>query len=454
MLLEKFVALLKDWQGVFPQQRTWTRAVHLGIGLFCGLGRRTLTRSIFFRGREQQDWSADYKVFSRSPWEAQRLFDPVFSEALPDYCSQGPIAFGLDDTAVPRTGKKITTAFRQRDPMSPPFRANLMWGQRFMQASLLLPLYEQDQESSPRALPVRFKESPVPKKPGRKATEEDLKEYKKLRKEKNLSSCFVETVQELRTRLDEKGYKDRQMIAVGDGSYCNKRTFTAEYDRTILLTRCRKNLRLRDKKTENAREFQPLDILKDQEVSWQKARIFYAGSWREIEYKEMKNIFWERAGKNRPLRLFVIKPIPYQKSKNSRKEFREEAFLLCTDPETLPAQVLLQKYFDRWEIEVNHRDEKSVLGVGHAQVWNQHSVGKVPEFLVAMYSLLLLASLQAYGPKRTSQYRLLPKWRHHAKRPSCLDLVTLLRSQLESNNPSSVPIPLADYSTMVLSAAA
>src|SRR5690606_7147305 len=103
---------------------------------------------------------------------------------------------------------------------------------------------------------------------------------------------FVETVQELRTRLDEKGYKDRQMIAVGDGSYCNKRTFTAEYDRTILLTRCRKNLRLRDKKTENAREFQPLDILKDQEVSWQKARIFYAGSWREIEYKEMKNIFW------------------------------------------------------------------------------------------------------------------------------------------------------------------
>ena len=63
-------------------------------------------------------------------------------------------------------------------------------------------------------------------------------------------------------------------------------------------------------------------------------------------------------------------------------------------------------------------------------MWNEKSVSKVPALLVAMYSWLLLAGLKCYGPKRTQVYAPLPKWRRGAKRPSCLDLVTLLRKQL------------------------
>ena len=51
---------------------------------------------------------------------------------------------------------------------------------------------------------------------------------------------------------------------------------------------------------------------------------------------------------------------------------------------TTSAAVLLQDYFDRWGIEVNHRDVKEILGVGQAQVWNEKSVSKVPALLVAM----------------------------------------------------------------------
>jgi len=453
-LLDHFEALLKAWRPCFRQQRSWSRALLVGCGLFCGLGRRTITRSIFFRGKEQQDWTADYKVFSRSRWKSQDLFGPIFTHGLSEYDAAGPVAIGVDDTALPRTGKKIPTAFRQRDPMSPPFHPNLIWAQRFMQASLLLPLYNLDQESSPRALPIRFKEAPVPKKPGRKATPEQLEAYRQLRKEKNLSRSFVDMVQELRLRLDEHGYAKRTMLIVGDGSYCNKRTFTPEYDRTQLLARCRKDLCLK-KDLAAPEQFTPLEVLKDESIPWKSTRIFYAGAWRDIQYKELQNIFWPRLGKNsRPLRLLVIKPLPYQRSKNSPREFREEAFLLCTDSDQLSAEVLLQKYFDRWEIEVNHHDEKSVLGVGQAQVWNPQSVQKVPEFLVAMYSLLLLAGLNAYGPKRTSEYQVLPKWRRRAKRPSCLDLLTLLRKQILAREDSNQAIPTSDYETMVLTAAA
>ena len=49
------------------------------------------------------------------------------------------------------------------------------------------------------------------------------------------------------------------------------------------------------------------------------------------------------------------------------------AFLICTDPQLdLPA--LLQGYVQRWDIEVNFREEKTLLGVGQAQVRNPHSV--------------------------------------------------------------------------------
>jgi hypothetical protein len=95
--------------------------------------------------------------------------------------------------------------------------------------------------------------------------------------------------------------------------------------------------------------------------------------------------------------------------------------------------MLLQIYFDRWQIEVNHREEKDTVGVGQAQLWNEVSVPKQPVLAVASYSALLLASLLAFGAERGEAYALLPKWRRNAKRPSCLDLIALLRKEMTEN---------------------
>jgi hypothetical protein len=42
----------------------------------------------------------------------------------------------------------------------------------------------------------------------------------------------------------------------------------------------------------------------------------------------------------------------------------------------------------------------------------------------------MLAALKAFGPQRGPAYAALPKWRRNAKRPSCLDLITLLRKEV------------------------
>lgn len=79
--------------------------------------------------------------------------------------------------------------------------------------------------------------------------------------------------------------------------------------------------------------------------------------------------------------------------------------------------------------QVNHREEKDTLGVGQAQLWNATSVPKQPALVVAAYSALLLAALQVFGAERGRAFAELPKWRRNASRPSCLDLITLLRKE-------------------------
>ena len=118
MLLEHLLHLLGGWAPVFRQQRTCARAVALALGLLCGLGRRTVTRSICFNNRQHQDWSADYKLFNRSRWDAHALFGPIIQTAIGQYCPKY-IVVGLDDTGIKRSGKKVKTAQWLRDPLEP-----------------------------------------------------------------------------------------------------------------------------------------------------------------------------------------------------------------------------------------------------------------------------------------------------------------------------------------------
>jgi hypothetical protein len=344
----------------------------------------------------------------------------------------------LDDTRLKKSGKKVPHAFWSRDPLSPPFRANLLWGQRFLQAALLVPLYHLDGQSGPRGLPVRFEEVAAVRKPGKKASPEAQAAYRRAQKAHNLSTAFVAMVQELRRCLDALGFGPKTVLAVGDGSFCNRTTFGQGFERTVLLTRARKNLRLcfpyqgPGRRVYGEERFTPEEVYKDKSRPWKEVRLFHGGRWRRVRYKEVNEVLWRGGGRRRRLRLLVLAPTAYRKTKAGRPYYREKAFLLCDDTQ-LPLKELLQSYFDRWEIEVNHRDEKSILGVGQAQVRAKLSAPRVPALMVAMYSLLLLSGLEAYGPQRTKAYEALPKWRRGARRPSCPDLVNLLRKQLAAN---------------------
>lgn len=429
--------LQMNWSGLFKREESDRHAAKAAFGFLCGMGTATITRVIRFHNEDQRDWTAMYKFFSESPWKEQELFEGVVPQLMEKgYVSGKYIRMAWDDTGVPRSGRKVRSAGWMRDPMGPAFHVNLVWGQRYLQGSVLVPLYEQDGESSPRSIPTRFVEAPAVKKPGKGASEEKLAEYKEAKKKHRLSLVGLEQFKEVREQFDEQGMEDKVIIHATDASYMNQTTLAEKLDRAVLLGRTRKDACLCFPAPEGGRrvyakeKFTPEEVAKDESIPWTKTTIFHGGMFREIEYKEVKGVLWQRAGKRRLLRLLVTRPVPYRKTKGGRKYYRDRAYLLCTD-ETIPAQELLQTYFDRWQIEYNHRDEKNVLGVGEAQVWADESVRRVPTFIVACYSWMLVTALEQYGPLREEAvYEPLPRWRRKTRRPSCRDMIDVLRREI------------------------
>ena len=458
MLLTRFLALVSLWRPVFPQERSFQRAVRQAVGALLVVGSATLTRILASLGCEQQDWSADYKLYARAEWNEQDLFDALLPSALA-HCPGRFVPVALDDTRLRKTGKRIPTAFWQRDPLSPPFRMNLQWGLRFLQASVLLPLHRKYKVNA-RAVPVRFVAAPSLKKPGVRADQATQQRYRDQRKQHNLSQQAVRLLIGLRASLDQAGAQTKALLIAGDGSFCNRTLFRTPLGRIDLLCRTRADVRLcapappGSRRTYDKEKFTPEHVRQNEAVAWQSTKLWHGGKRRKLRYKEVNLVLWQSGAGRRPLRLLVVAPVPYRRTRRSRLSYRRSAYLLTTDRST-PAIQLLQVYLDRWEIEVNHREEKTTLGVGQAQVWSRRSVARQPALVVAAYSALLLASLEAYGATRNEVYRLLPKWRRTSQRPSCLDLVTLLRQQWHERPQTVAALEShSSYQQMILSAAA
>jgi hypothetical protein len=125
----------------------------------------------------------------------------------------------VDETRLRKTGRLIPQAFYQRDPLSPPFHVNLMLGLRFLQASLLVPLYRRAAVST-RALPIAFEEVSPVKRPQRKASREQWRQYRQAAKQHNLSQALVKMITRLRQQLDQVGGARRLLVVAGGWQFC------------------------------------------------------------------------------------------------------------------------------------------------------------------------------------------------------------------------------------------
>ena len=437
--MDHFEGLWAQARIAFKQNRTAQRARKIAYGALTCLGRHTLTGMLTASGHQFVDWSAAYRLFGHSRMDIDHIFKVARQGVLQEIGDQEPLVAHIDDTILRKRGRNIHGASWRRDPLGPPFHSNFIWGQRFVQISMALP--EDKGPARARAIPIDLAHCPSAKKPPKNAGEDDWKAYREKQKQMKLSKCGSNRIEMLRQHLDNEGVEGRELIVSADGSYTNKEILKQLPQGVTFVGRIRKDAKLYSIPTQNHegvgrkrvygdRLPTPEQIRQSSNYQWQKVNAWAAGKVHEFQIKVIDKVRWRAAGEKHNLRLIVIRPLGYRLSKKSRILYRQPAYLICTNTD-LNIEKLLQAYLWRWEIEVNFRDEKTLLGCGEAQVRKQPSVESVPAFIVAMYAFLLLAAHRASknGEKITIPR---PRWypRKKNQRLTTSEIVNLLRTEM------------------------
>jgi len=384
----------------FAQQRTFERARGLATSNLACLGRHTLTGLLCTSGQQFVDWSAAYRLFEHERLELQRFWRVSLEAALSCLPSTSPVVALIDDTLVHKRGKHVAGTSWRRDPLGPRFSTNFVWASRFLQISLALPASPETAVSSARAVPIDLEHAPTPRKPKRPASAEQLKAWRQAADAAAISALGARRMQALRQLIDQQpSGTQRPLWLCADATFTNRTVLKNLPPRTALMGRIRQDACLYALPEPNGGRGRcrvygqklptPEQYRQDMTLPWQTVQAFAAGQEYAFDVKYVAPLRWKSSG-SLCLALLVVRPVGYRIRQGASRSYRQPAYLICTDL-TLTPQQILQAYLWRWEIEVNFRDEKTLLGLGEPQVRNEAAVRTTAAFTVFTYALLLLA---------------------------------------------------------------
>jgi hypothetical protein len=216
----------------------------------------------------------------------------------------------------------------------------------------------------------------------------------------------------VRRQLDAAGRSQQLLLALGDGAYDTVGLWRALPERVALLARSAKNrvlYALPDPQQRRRKYGQRLPTPQDylhQPRGWHTINITVRGYPRKLSYRMEGPCLRERAS-DHPLFLLVVKGQTWSKRRQGRpptRKQRQPAFYLVKAFQRdgrwqlpLPAQDLLTWAWQRWEMEVAHRELKSGLGLGEKQSWSRRGAELSVAWTAWVYGLLVLAGYRAWG---------------------------------------------------------
>lgn len=397
------------------------------------MGRHTVTGLLTAQNRQHYDWTADYRFYSHGRAQPHALFTTARRQVEAHLAPDAPLVVGVDDSLLPKTGRRIPGTAWRRDPLGPPFQVQFTWAQRVLQFSAACPL---GPDGAVRLVPIDFVHAPTPTKPRKGADPATQAAHVEAAKQANLVALAQRRLAELRAQVPAP----RKLHVVGDGRYSNRTLLRHRPPGTVYIGRIRKDSALFHpppaqpatgrRRIYGAKALTPEQLRQAEDQPWQRVRAYACGKFHEFQVKVLADVRSPLCGKD-PVQVVVIKPLGYRWRRGGKLLYRQPAYLLCTDP-TLAVQQVVQEYLWRWDIEVNFREEKTLLGVGQAQVRVAAAVAGVPALAVGAYALLQLAALDTYGDMGQPDTVPLPQWRRSnpPARPTTGRLINQLRYEL------------------------
>lgn len=414
VLMQKLFELLEAHRPAFRQERVFLRACGLVMSELFVFARHTITQGMLALGLTDADWTAWYRMFSRQRFDEARVAGCLFHETLAHVDPGDPYTIGVDGMQVPRSSVKMPGTGWLKDPRTPPFMPGIHRAQRFVHGAWLLPI----QDGYSRAIPLRW----LPAFPAKAMPAESpaCTEW----------AAGLQIVNWTRQQLDAVGREDQPLLVLGDGSYDNVGFWQGLPPRVIVAVRTARNRCLRHlpapyagrgrRRKYGERALRPADWLAEYD-GWQTCKVDVRGRSLKATYRVEGPYLRERMP-DQPVFLLVVRGNSWVAGKKQpRRKYRRPAFYLVSAVKRgtdwrLPLTVdqLLAWLWQRWELEVTHRELKTGLGLGEKQCWNQRSAITSVQWTAWVYAVLVLAAFRAWGlfggPKTPA------RWWHGAQR--------------------------------------
>jgi hypothetical protein len=399
-LLQAVFQLLQAHRSAFGQSRPYWRAVGLLFAELFTFGRHTLTQGLLALGITAGDWSAWYRLFSRPRFDEAALADCLLGETLQQVGAAEPYCVALDSTSLHRSSLKMPGTSWLRDTRFSAFRPGIHRAQRFLHGAWLTPL----QEGFSRAIPLRFLPAFPPK---------AIPAEQPARREWEAGLAFLHWV---RTGLDAAERGKQLLLALGDGSFDVLDLWRGLPQGVVLVVRTARNRRLfwlpkADPHPGPGRPPSygelaphPADWLHAGLRNWPKYLALVRGKTIQMRYQVLGPFVRDELPE-RPLFLIVVKGMHRLVGKKKRTfKHKGPSFYLVSAVQQagqwqlpLPIETLLTWLWQRWEIEVAHREMKSGLGLGEKQCWNTRSAVVSVQWSAWVYAVLLLAGYRTWG---------------------------------------------------------
>jgi hypothetical protein len=389
--------LLERHRRAFRQERSYWRAVGLVLGEIFNFGRHTVTQGLMALGLTDADWSGWYRLFSRGRYREAQVARLLMRETLEHTSPREPYVVGVDGVQIPRSSLKLAGTSWLKAPRTPVFKVGIHRAQRFVHGAWLTPL----EAGYSRAIPLRFQPAFPPK--ARPAPVTPQREWE-------AGLAFLSWT---RQELDEAGRAAQRLLTLADGAYDTLNFWRGLPDRTILAVRTARNRRLYELPERHRGPGRPAQYgalaphpgeWLHRGLTWQKHAIPVRGRTIVMKFQVL-GPFVREGLPERPLFLIVVKGMHRQVGKRKpRWQHRKPAFYLVSAQPVrgtwqlpLPIDTVLAWLWQRWELEVAHREMKSGLGVGEKQCWNPHATIASAQWSVWVYALLLLAAYRTWG---------------------------------------------------------
>jgi len=388
------------------------------VGQVSQTGRRTVC-GMLVGARLSGVWehSRAHRFFSRARWQPDQLglaLAALIVERFVD--AQTPVTVAVDDTLLQRWGRRVWGCFYHHDATANSERSAVAWGNNWVVVGICVRLALLERTV---CLPVLFRlwrprrpeyakaDKPDPERPGKPALAREM-------------------IDLLAARL-----AGRRIDLVGDAAYATE-AWRGLDTRVTVTSRLRSNAAIyaaapertgkRGRPRKWGRRLPSLaEIALDPATSWVKHTVRRYGKTETLMLSVI-DCLWEPLGPDTPVRVILVqdttKPAGYQLA------------LITTDLTSTPAQIV-ERYSDRWAIEMSFEEAKHQAGVGDAENRTEKAVKRTAPFqFLTMTLTITWYALHGHHPDDIAEHRARAPWYLTKTNPSFADMLAKLRRTL------------------------